>query len=271
VYVEDSGADNYFAGDTGIGHATPSNRLEVRESVSGSAAPSNHVVQIFNTSSAGSGDVLALRINEAANAIGGGNNFISFQDAEALSSLGAIQGNGSGGVVLAGPGNDYAEYLPQFNPSERIHPGDVVGVYGGMVTKQTENADLVMVASTGAIVSGNDPGEESRDGYSLVAFIGQVEVRVRGPVSAGDVILPSGLNDGTAIAVAPEVLNFEQLGQIIGQAWEDNSDLGIKQIRTLVGLVQPAAFTSALQSIDARLDALEEATGMIPADEISSQ
>ena len=117
----------------------------------------------------------------------------------------------------------------------------------------------MLAASTGAIVAGNDPGEEQRPDYTLVAFVGQVDVRVRGAVAAGDLLVPSGLNDGTAIAIAPEAIGIEQLGQVIGQAWESKSDPGVKMVRALVGLVQPGALSAALQSVDARLDALEQA------------
>ncbi|MDX1613699.1 MAG: hypothetical protein R3300_05265 [Candidatus Promineifilaceae bacterium] len=259
IHVADAGADNYFAGDVGIGTSSPSNRLEVRESACCAAAPSNHVVQIYNTSTGGSADVLNLRINEDDSTIDAFNHFITFHDADAAVALGAVRGNGSGGVSYHSTGSDYAEYLPRLYPAERIRPGDVVGVYAGRVSKRTAGADQVMVASTGAIVAGNDPGDAELDDYSLIAFVGQVQVRVRGPVANGDLLIPSGLGDGVAVAVAPAEIAIEQLAQVIGQAWESNPDSGLKEVRTLVGLVQPSAFIAALQNVDARLDALERA------------
>lgn len=251
---------NYLADDTGIGTDNPTNRLHVRDSISAAASTGNHVALIENASTGGSADVLVIKINETGSEIGTENNYISFHDATGA-SLGAIQGNGAGGVEYAGAGNDYAEYLPRLDSEERIRPGDVVGLFAGQVSRRTAGADLVMAASTGPIVAGNDPGEDKRQDYSLIAFIGQVNVHVRGPVAAGDLLLPSGLNDGTAIALSPDAISIDQLDQIIGQAWESNADLGVKQVRTLVGLVQPAAFSAALQSVDARLDALEQALG----------
>ncbi|HET9786391.1 MAG TPA: hypothetical protein VFP47_04620, partial [Pyrinomonadaceae bacterium] len=66
----------------------------------------------------------------------------------------------------------------------------------------------------------------------------QVMVRVRGPVKAGDYIVASGLNDGTGIAVSPERITSEQFEQAVGQAWESSADLGVKSVRTAVGLLR---------------------------------
>lgn len=195
---------------------------------------------------------------ETGSDIGSGNNYISFKDGTDA-SLGAIQGNGAGAVVLAGPGNDYAEYLPRRHTNERIQPGEVVGIIGGKVTKTTAGADMILAASTGAIVAGNDPGKENRKNFSLVAFVGQVDVRMRGPISAGDFVLPSSLNDGTAIAVAREDLQLEDVPSILGQAWEDKADPGTSPVRVSVGMVQLAALGSVLQRIDRRLQDVERA------------
>jgi hypothetical protein len=259
IYV--ANGSNYLSEDTGIGTDSPLTRLHVVDSISGSASEPNHVALIENASTEPSPDVLVLKMGETAANIDGGNNYISFHDGTGA-SLGAIQGNGSGGVVLAGPGNDYAEYLPLSNPDELILPGEIVGVVDGKVSRITTDADLVLAASSGAIVAGNDPGEDQHQGYSLVAFLGQIEVRVRGPVSAGDFILPSGLSDGVGIAVAPGDLEVGELGLVLGQAWEDSNEPGVKQVRVLVGLVQPGAFSEALQEINQRLDVLEAALGL---------
>jgi hypothetical protein len=261
IHVSDSAADNYFAGDTGIGTSAPTNRLHVRDSINGAASVPNHVALIENASTGTSPDVLVLKVGETAANIGGENNYISFVDGS-NASLGAIQGTGSGGVTLAGPGSDYAEWLPRLDAKEVIQEGDVLGIFGGQVSKETAGADMIMAASTGPIVSGNDPGEGQREDYVLVAFIGQVEIRVRGPVQAGDFLVPSGLEDGTAVAVSPADLPVSQLTQVVGQAWESSSQPGIKPIRSLVGLVQPSAIAETLQSLEARLRALEEAMGL---------
>ena len=60
------------------------------------------------------------------------------------------------------------------------------------------------------IVLGNDPGEKARGDNERIALIGQVMVRVRGIVTAGDFIVASGLDDGTGTAVSPECITPEQ-------------------------------------------------------------
>jgi hypothetical protein len=258
VYVEDAAADNYFAGDTGIGVSSPTHRLHVVDSISGAASTANHVALIENVTAGGSADILVIKMPEVGNAVDTGNNYITFHDGDGASQ-GAIQGNGAGSVQYAGAGNDYAEYLPRLDIQEEIQPGDVVGIFAGRVSKATAGADLVLAASTGSIVAGNDPGEGNRDDYALIAFLGQVDLRVRGPVSSGDFVVPSGLEDGTAVAVAPADLTLDQISRVIGQAWQGDADEGVKQVRVLVGLVQPAAFSAALAEVDTRLDALERA------------
>ena len=56
-------------------------------------------------------------------------------------------------------------------------------------------------------------------------------------MKAGDFIVASGLNDGTGIAVSPDCITSEQFEQVVGQAWESSADLGVKSVRTAVGLI----------------------------------
>jgi hypothetical protein len=95
-----------------------------------------------------------------------------------------------------------------------------------------------MVVSTAPIVLGNDPGEKAHSEYERVAFIGQVPVRVRGTVRAGDFIIASGADDGTGVAVSPECITPAQFEQVVGQAWESSSNSAVKPVRTAVGLIQ---------------------------------
>jgi len=162
------------------------------------------------------------------------NNLISFKDGNG--SLGAVEGNGSGGVTNASTGGDYAECLKRIDPEEKIEPGEIVGVYSGKITRNTKNADLVLPVSKWSIVLGNAPFDGTRHLYEPVAFLGQVPVKIRGKVSKGDYIFPSGNNDGAGVAVSPEKLSSIKEPVVIGRAWESSGEEKIKEILTAINL-----------------------------------
>jgi hypothetical protein len=222
-------------GGVGLGVNAPQNPLHVRSYINGAANAQNHITQIENLGMGPGLNVLALVAgpDDPADNV----NFITFFEFD-YSDIGAIEGDGAGGVTYKSGSGDYAEFLPRLDPDETLEPGDVVGVFGGRVSRSTQGADQLMVVSTRPIVLGNDPGEGNEAGYEKVAFLGQVEVRVRGPVMAGDFILPSGLDDGAGVAVAPGEITPEQFAQVVGQAWESSDELGVKRVRAVVGLVQ---------------------------------
>ncbi|RMD93525.1 MAG: hypothetical protein D6813_03975, partial [Calditrichaeota bacterium] len=191
-------------------------------------------------------DVLALKTG-AINP-GGATNMISFFDGN-NTAIGRIEGNGNNGVFYGTSGGDYAESLPRLNLSERIEKGDIVGVFDGKVSKKTTGAQYLMVVSSRPAVVGNLPPEDQEEDYVNVAFLGQALVKVRGKVRVGDLILPSGYNDGTGIAITPRDLKIEQYPQVIGQAWESSNDTGIKKINVLVGLPFYSRIASEISSL----------------------
>ncbi len=239
-------------GGVGLGTNAPQNQLHVAESINASAIPANHVAQIENTSTGSSGDVLALKVGFTGNPTDA-NNFISFFNGDDV-GIGRIEGNGSGGIVYGTTGGDYAEALPRLHPDEAIEKGDIVGIFAGKVTKRTTGAQHVMVVSSRPAVLGNQPPEGEEAGYENVAFLGQAEVKVRGPVRAGDFILASGQNDGTGVAVAPEALEADDLVRLVGRAWESSDDPGVKRVNVLVGLTTRDVVIAQQQ---ARIEQLE--------------
>jgi hypothetical protein len=72
--------------------------------------------------------------------------------------------------------------------------------------------------------------------HARVAMIGQVPVRVRGPVTAGDLIVPSGAGDGTAIAITPAQAASHGITMVVGTAWETSHQEEIKPVNTAIGL-----------------------------------
>ena len=210
-------------------------KFRVSRSVNASATLENHVAIIENTSfdTNNGPDVLAIKTS-ATNPDGKTNLITFFQRNN--TGIGRIEGNGQGGVSYETTGADYAEALPRLHSDERIEKGDVVGVFSGKVSKRTTGAQHVMVVSSRPAVVGNSAPEEQEEAYEEVAFLGQAEVKVRGPVHVGDFILASGRNDGTGVAVAPEALQARDLSRLVGRAWENSDDPGVKRVNVLVGL-----------------------------------
>ena len=239
-----------------------------------------HAALIHNTDTV-SPDGLAIRLRVATPTTA--NNFVTFQRADGV-SVGSVEGNGAGGVVFNTSGGDYAEYLPLADGVAKaaLSPGRVVGIRGGRVSLDTTGAEQLGVVSTNPAISGNDPGEAKRGSHALVAFLGQVDIAVAGPVNAGDFLIASGQGDGRAIAVPPDQLSPELLGDVVGRAWTASTGTD-GSVRALVGLnpvdaaqsvalagqaaeivalraelaQRDAALQAALAAIEARLDQAE--------------
>jgi hypothetical protein len=162
-----------------------------------------------------------------------------------------------GGVTYESRAGDYAEWLEKVDPAEPISFGDVVGVFGGQITRKTEGADQVLVVSFKPIVLGNMPAEGQEKLSEKVAFMGQVPVKVLGPAHKGDYIVPSGRNDGTARAVSPADLTSEQLPQVVGRAWADVWISRLKYVRVAVGL-RPGEFVQMHRKQAATIARMED-------------
>jgi len=140
------------------------------------------------------------------------------------------------GVTYESGAGDYAEWLPKADADETFLPGYIVGLNNGFISKQTSNAQKLMVVSTQPIVLGNMPSENLQSRYEKIAFLGQVPVRVLGRVNAGDYILPSGEHDGLGRGVAPDKIKIEDFANIVGVAWSANTKDGYGVVQVAVGL-----------------------------------
>ncbi|MDX1502426.1 MAG: hypothetical protein R3325_08670 [Thermoanaerobaculia bacterium] len=226
-----------------------------------------------NSENASGPDVLALSL-DIPNP-GAGANFIGFfADASSIDEtpalVGEIQGDGSGGVhftgsaaSLVGAAADFAEYLPRRDPGEELSPAEVVGLRSGKVGRSLDGAERLAVVTTDPLVLGNRTATEHGTGVA-VALLGQVPVRVTGPVSAGDVLVGSPADDGTATAVSPEEFRPDLLRRIVGHALESDSRPGPKVVPALVGVTEAGLVAHAfavqdreMRQLRQRLDRLE--------------
>ena len=178
------------------------------------------------------------------------------------------------GVSYSSGSADYAEWLERANPSERISAGEIVGVTGGKISKNTVKAHQLMVISTKPAVLGNVPKEGTEHLYEKVAFMGQIPVRVKGLVLTGDYILPSGLNDGQGIAVSPDDIKVTQYKEIVGVAWSASLNTnGISVVNMAIGLnsndmarlvekhdIRISEMENKYKSLENRITAIEDGT-----------
>ena len=130
VRVQNDG-DVIIQGNVGIGtgNFSPSVRLFVEGSIGG-----GHIAEFRNSSDTAGADLLKLII-DGFGSLGETNNFITFSRAD-ISTVGAIQGNGSGGIELISGSGDYAEWLPRLNTGQKIQAGEIVGLYGESTSRR---------------------------------------------------------------------------------------------------------------------------------------
>lgn len=143
-----------------------------------------------------------LKLHAPANS-GGREEYMSFHRGTAVQ--GYIMDMGQG-VKLLSTAGDFAEYhrIRDGERPDTFEEGEIVGLVDGEITRSTIGAAMLGIISRKAVVEGSHPGfddEESASRYDTVAYCGRVPVKLRGNAKSGDLVVPSGLNDGTAVAV----------------------------------------------------------------------
>ncbi len=159
------------------------------------------------------------------------------------------------GVSYSSGSADYAEWLPRVDASERMMPGDIVGVRGGKISKSIEHAEHFMVISTNPAVIGNQPQPSEEHLYEKVGFLGQVPVKVLGAVAVGDYILPSGRNDGSGIARRAGDMTIADYGRIVGRAWSSGDSPHLNYVNVLIA-TQTGELADVAKAQQTKIDAL---------------
>ncbi|MGB2877189.1 MAG: hypothetical protein WBB97_04065, partial [Dehalococcoidales bacterium] len=272
-------------------------RMKSDSSIEIYAAKNGHALYLYNDTDGGDEDGIWIQLGDYGP--DKDNNFVTFADKDG-DARGRIEGfqkedweynigiaeilelggdpvnwaiqyySNDGGVSYASKGADYAEWLQKLNPQEQMKPGDIIGVHGRRISKRTEGAQEVMVISGAPVVLGNMPSEGEEYLYEPVSFMGQVLVRVSGPVNIGDYILPSGLEDGTGIAVSLERMSAQDYSKVVGRAWSGSDYDALKYVLCAVGLnandsvqlieeqqTQIEALEALIESLIERIEALE--------------
>ncbi len=140
------------------------------------------------------------------------------------------------GVTYGSKGADYAEWLPKADSAYKFPFGSIVGLKDGMISINTDSADQIMIVSQKPVVLGNLPPEGQENRYEKVGFMGQLMTLVTGGAEPGDYIIPSGNNDGYAIAISPEDVTIEDIPKIAGKAWSSTDNNYADYVNVAVGL-----------------------------------
>ncbi|MDC8002665.1 hypothetical protein POV27_01255 [Aureisphaera galaxeae] len=175
------------------------------------------------------------------------------------------------GVEYTSGNGDYAEWLPRSNAEEYITAGDIVAVKGGFITKDLENVEQIMVVSHRPIILGNTPDPERTHLGNNVAFMGQVPVKVMGPVETGDYIVADTTVRGYGVAKSQEEMQAEDFVLAVGRSWEENQNEGPKMVNTVVGVhngdwvsvvqklqQKQKAYEAQFKAIEAKVNALDQ-------------
>jgi len=262
--VTSTGSNQFLieaGGGTGIGTTGPVTTAHVQDAVaeSGDENLGRHVLAVENTSTSSSPvpDVLGLELTNVTDP-GNFHSYISFMDS--TGTIGNIQGDGNGGVEFVGSLADFAEFFPKADPEVEFADGEVVGLREGEAVSLEDDTDpdAVLVVSTAPLVTGNRPTGDmtDRSDHVKLSLVGQVPVRVSGPVESGDLVVPSGEADGTGRAVPPEKWNPGD-GPLVGRALDSDETDGVSEVTVAVGVDDPTLLGDRLTEYRDRIDALE--------------
>ena len=256
-------------GDLAVGPSDPKDlRLFVRDdkdNVGVKDNPSANMVLLENTSDGTRPDVMGLQAGPSSP--GGGVAYLTFYDRTGT-TVGQVEGNGSGGVSYSSQSADFAEELPVEEGSPDPEAGDLIGVRGGEAGLHTKGDDRVMIASTAPIMTGNVTPDTKADDHErvAVAFVGQVPAKVRGTAEVGDLIVTTGENDGTGRAVAPNEYRRPKHGPIAGQAWSAKETATVGEVTVAVGLGRSGAVAERLEKQQKQNDKQKERIAELEAE-----
>lgn len=248
--------------------------------VSNSLTNANQFVSFKDKDNRELGSIRAMSVTEWGNDFFDGRYLIHFvSNVASLDPLDAIlsafkeftdiiDSYNSIGVEYASGHGDYAEWLERADHNEIISRGDIVAVKGGKITKNLENAEQVMAVSEYPIVLGNMPEADKVYQGNNVAFMGQIPVKIFGPVKTGDYILADSKVPGYGIAKSKIELTIEDMPFVVGRSWENMPAQGPKMVNTVVG-VHNGDYSKILKQYEERLRSAETRLNEMSVDSAS--
>ena len=173
------------------------------------------------------------------------------------------------GVEYSSGHGDYAEWLERQDPNERISTGDIVAVKGGKITKDLRGAEQIMAVSHRPIVLGNIPTKGQEHLGNNIAFMGQIPVKVMGPIESGDYIIANPEVPGYGFGLSEEEMTIADLKLAVGRSWETNLTNGPKMVNTVIGVPSGdyvkflESYEQKILTTEARMEAVESKLDML--------
>jgi hypothetical protein len=134
------------------------------------------------------------------------------------------------GFIGNNPMEEFEKWILTEEYEERYGPVRDESLFRNDLRQEVLNPEYEATDGSAFVYRDQDPN------WVAVTFIGQTPVRIRGIVHAGDYIVPSGLNDGTGIAVPHDDITFTQYLLSVGIAWESSDATGIKKVNAAIGI-----------------------------------
>jgi hypothetical protein len=162
--------------------------------------------------------------------------FLRFQEADR--EFGSIGKTPQGLRIMTSSG-DFAEWHAALHLEDLpFREGHVVGFFGEKISLQTAGAEMFGIVSERAALVGSADSMTLASG-ACIAYVGRVPVHVIGEVNAGDLLVPSGRQDGSAKAVPCGSSHVDQsLGVAQTRKAKDSSQMVTVCVRGL-GLAKP--------------------------------
>ncbi|MEZ6255277.1 MAG: hypothetical protein R3B92_00655 [Patescibacteria group bacterium] len=240
------------SGSVGIGTESPNYKLDISDN------SANFVASFFNDGNASSRQGILVQAcsdtNPAASC-----NFLEFRDGDGT-AVGAIEGNGLGGVSINMSGADYAELFD--GDRSTVATGSIIGFAydGSKVGPATAGTPILGVLSVAHATLGNwFDGWENSTQHIPVGLLGQIPVKVTG--------LNGDIKVGDPIAVDPSVagrgIKAASSGYIVGYALEDSKSNLNTDEDVIKVYVSPTYYTQPQESVVAQNTSIAGASTMI--------
>lgn len=201
-----------------------------------SAATANYIATFFNDGNADTNMGISIQACLDANPTTS-CDFIKFLDGDG-GVLGAIEGDGAGGVTAASGGSDYAELFP--GVYSNFSAGDILALdASGQVKLASEPKEVIGTMSVAPNTLGNWVDNwQASNAYVPVALLGQVPVTVNlsaGSIAVGDYITLSdvpgqamkmtGPGYAIGIALASHTSGIGQIEVLVNPGWHANAQI----------------------------------------------